>query len=143
MPPPFPDDSKARTSPKPREPTLREVADATGLYPLAAFEFLQSGLSFTVAQVHGKKLVSGTPRHVTGQQLCIGLRDYAWCRWGLMAGTVLRQWNITCTLDFGKMVFSMVEGGLLRTTEGDTLDDFRDVFNFKTLESDYQIECKA
>jgi len=143
MPPPFRDDSKPKTSREPTLPTLREVADRTGIFPEQAFLFLQSGLSFTVAKIHGKKLIGGPTRHVTGQQLCEGLRDYAHCRWGKMARTVLAKWNITGTLDFGRMVFTLVDAGLLKTTDGDTLDDFRDIYDFATLETGYQIECPA
>jgi uncharacterized repeat protein (TIGR04138 family) len=79
---------------------------------------------------------------VTGQQLCHALRDYALTRWGMMARAVLRRWGINQTLDFGRIVFTMVKAGLLRTTEGDTLEDFRDVFDFATFDAGYRIECK-
>jgi uncharacterized repeat protein (TIGR04138 family) len=92
--------------------------------------------------VHGKHLPPSQPRHVTGQQLCHALRDYALTRWGMMARAVLRRWGINQTLDFGRIVFTMVKAGLLRTTEGDTLEDFRDVFDFATFDAGYRIECK-
>lgn len=142
--------------------TLRQVADDGGLYPVEAFEFVQLGLSFTVNRIHGKDASTsqggspsqgaspsqgGSPsqsRHVTGQQLCEGLRDYALQQWGLLAKTVLGRWNVTSTLDFGRIVFSLVAGGLLKTTEGDTLEDFRNVYDFKTaFEAGYRIESKA
>lgn len=130
----------------PSEPlpkSLKEIADAVAIYPQEAFEFVERGLSFTVARVHGDR-EAGEPRHVSGQQLCEGLRDYALMQWGLLARTVLARWNIFGTLDFGRIVFGLVEHKRLKTTKGDTLEDFRNVFNFgAAFEAGYRIECKV
>ncbi|MCZ6766522.1 MAG: hypothetical protein O7D32_06285 [bacterium] len=69
-------------------------------------------------------------RHVSGQELCWGLRDLAIKRWGLLARTVLTKWKVRHTEDFGKIVFALIEQGQLRKQLGDTLDDFKDVFDF-------------
>ena len=60
----------------------------------------------------------------------MGLRDYAVAQYGRLALTVLRRWNIHRTEDFGKIVFAMVEAGLMRTSEEDTMEDFQGVFDF-------------
>ncbi len=107
-------------------------------YPPEAFLFVQRGLEFTVRRVHGEKAmqpqqtkVEDTPsRHVSGQLLCQGLRDYALQQYGLLARTVLKQWHINSTEDFGKIVFAMVESGLMQKTDQDTVHDFVDVFDF-------------
>src|ERR1700722_11811230 len=108
MPPPLPDDTAIPPTTSVPEPTLRDIADIAGHYPIEALDFVQRGLIHTVAQVHGRKIIAGQSRHVSGQQLCHGLKDYALMRWGLMARTVLRRWGITRTLDFGQIVFSLV-----------------------------------
>jgi len=69
-------------------------------------------------------------RHVTGQELCWGLRDLAIMRWGMLAKTVLRRWKVKKTEDFGKIVFALIEQGQLRKQPGDTLADFRSVYDF-------------
>jgi uncharacterized repeat protein (TIGR04138 family) len=69
-------------------------------------------------------------RHVTGQELCWGLRDLAVMRWGMLAKTVLRRWKVKRTEDFGKIVFALIEQGQLRKQPGDTLDDFKSVYDF-------------
>ena len=62
----------------------------------------------------------------------------------MLARTVLRRWNITSTLDFGRMVFAMVDGGLMQKTEEDSVEDFRNVYDFRNaFESDYHIPCPA
>ena len=136
--------------------TLQEVADAVGLYPVDAYAFVQQGLSRTVTSVHGpgeasleKKPAKPRPkppvdddvsRHITGRDLCLGLRDEAWDRWGLLARTVLARWNITSTLDFGRIVFALIEHRWLQKTDDDTIDDFQGVYEFRAaLETDYRV----
>ena len=69
----------------------------------------------------------------------------ALAKWGLMARTVLARWNISKTLDFGRIVFAMVDNGVMQKTDEDTLDDFRDVFDFKSAfnEAGYRIEMRS
>jgi uncharacterized repeat protein (TIGR04138 family) len=82
-------------------------------------------------------------RHVTGQQLCLGLRDLALERWGLMAGVVLRHWRIRTTEDFGRMVFALVESGHLQKRPEDALEDFRRVYDFRTtFDQGYQVRLR-
>jgi uncharacterized repeat protein (TIGR04138 family) len=48
-----------------------------------------------------------------------------------MAKTVLEHWGLKETGDFGNMVFNMIKVGLLSKTEEDSIEDFRDVFDFQ------------
>ena len=70
------------------------------------------------------------PRHVTGQELCLGIRDVAIERFGPLARTVFNHWGITKTEDFGRIVFNLIEAELMGKTDTDSLDDFRDVYDF-------------
>jgi uncharacterized repeat protein (TIGR04138 family) len=129
--------------PPPHEPkpqTLEKSAEDVGLYPPPAFEFIEEGLRFTVQKIHGATVDPNVCRHVSGQQLCEGLRELALTKWGMLARTVLSRWNITSTLDFGRMVFAMIEEGQMQRTDEDTLDDFRNVYEFrKSFDSSYRI----
>src|SRR5687768_8664566 len=128
---------------EPRQPekTLQQIVEEVGLYPAEAFEFVQQGLSYTVHKLHGEvteeKKVS---RHVSGQDLCDGLREFALMNWGLLARTVLARWNVRKTLDFGRIVFALVDNGYMQKTDDDTIEDFRDVFDFKSAFENYKIE---
>jgi uncharacterized repeat protein (TIGR04138 family) len=126
------------------EKALQAVIDEVGTYPAAAFQFVQAGLNHTVMGIHGPKDDPKTNRHVSGQQLCEGLRDYALEQWGLLARTVLARWNITSTYDFGRIVFAMVDNGLMQKTDDDTIEDFRNVYDFRTaFDAGYRIGIKA
>jgi uncharacterized repeat protein (TIGR04138 family) len=69
-------------------------------------------------------------RHVTGQELLAGIREYALAQFGPMALDVLHEWGIYKGEDFGEMVFSMVDAGLLSKTERDCRDDFKGGYDF-------------
>ena len=143
-----PSSSSSNQRGRARERTLQQIVHDLALYPLEAFQFVEEGLSFAANQVHGQlppgKTVPSASRHISGKQLCEGLRRYALLNWGLLAQTVLRRWNITCTLDFGRIVFALIDAGRLQKTEHDSLEDFRNVFDFRTaFEDDYRIEHKS
>ena len=69
-------------------------------------------------------------RHVTGQQLCEAIRRYAVQQYGLMAKSVLNEWGVRSTGDFGEIVFNLIDIGQMRKTENDRREDFENVFNF-------------
>ena len=113
-------------------PLTDRRASSTG-YPPAAYQFVREGLDHTASVMHGDAdpFDGNESRHVSGQQLCIGLRDYALRQFGSMAGLVLRTWNVRRTEDFGRIVFDMVEAGILRKTEDDAIEDFANVYDFE------------
>ena len=122
------------------EKTFDEIVDEVGVYSADAYRFVQEGLSFAVQKVHGDGADPETGRHISGQQLCDGLREYAIARWGLLAGTVLGRWGLTSTMDFGRIVFVLIENGMLQKTDHDRIDDFRNVYDFRTaFETKYRI----
>jgi uncharacterized repeat protein (TIGR04138 family) len=86
------------------------------LFVLSSVEFLQNRLD--------------ARRHVTGSELSWACRDLALERFGLLARTVLDCWGIRATADFGRIVYALVEIGLLSTQDGDTEADFLDVYQF-------------
>jgi uncharacterized repeat protein (TIGR04138 family) len=132
------------TPPADTEDVLLRVVREVGCYSLDAYLFVEQGIAYTVNRVHGKRKRPDQNMHVTGQQLCEGLRDLAIERWGLLAGTVLRRWGVTRTMDFGQIVFALVQKQLLSKTEDDRLDDFRDVFDFRAaFDGAYVIPPKA
>lgn len=101
-------------------------------YPMDAFIFVQRGLDHTVKRVHGESKPSAEPisRHVSGQQLCQGLREYALEQYGLLARTVLARWRIVNSEDFGHIVFALVDAGLMQKTAEDSIEDFTGVYEF-------------
>ncbi len=136
---------------QPDWPTIRARAD---LFPDQAFDFVREGLAHTSRSIHGEAAeqqagagsglggmgsgASGVAggggeedsRHVSPQQLCLGLRDLALKRYGLLAPTVLRRWGIRRTDDFGVIVYAMIDRKEMRCSDEDRIDDFAGVFDF-------------
>jgi uncharacterized repeat protein (TIGR04138 family) len=112
-------------------PTIRSRASQ---FPEEAFDFVREGLRLTSQTLHGKpEELDAAPderRHVSGQQLCMGLRDLGVQRYGLLARTVLGRWGIRKTEDFGTIVYSLIDRGELRAGDSDSIDDFKGVFDF-------------
>lgn len=103
----------------------------TSDYPIDAFAFVQEGLRHTVETLERNNDQLESPsRHVSGRELCIGLREFALGQYGMLARTVLQQWGIERTDDFGEIVFAMVDAGLMRANDDDTTDDFSGVYQF-------------
>jgi uncharacterized repeat protein (TIGR04138 family) len=93
-------------------------------YTVEAYAFVRAGLDFTVRSL--KK-----PRHVSGQELLEGIRQFSIEEFGPMTKTVLNGWGIQRTEDVGEIVFNMVETGLLGRTEEDNRDDFANGYDFE------------
>lgn len=68
--------------------------------------------------------------HVSGQQLCEAIRQYAVQQYGLLAKHVLNSWGVYATGDFGEIVFNLIEIEQMRKTNSDRREDFEDVFDF-------------
>ena len=96
-----------------REPRFHESAY---LFVLSALEFSQARLT--------------ERRHITGRELAEACRDLARQRYGVLARMVLEYWGVTSTADFGNIVFTLVDLGLLLSQATDTRDDFAGVFEF-------------
>ncbi len=86
------------------------------LFVLESIEYLQTTLPVR--------------RHVSGPELAIACRNHARAQYGLMAQPVLETWGIRRTEDLGRIVFTLVDVGLLVTRPGDREEDFRGVFDF-------------
>jgi len=133
----------------PTEQEWRQIRSRAASYPPEAFAFVREGLYYTVQSVHGEPvtpvgkaaegqiLVMKTQvdprderRHVSGQQLCLGMRDLAIQRYGLLARTVLQRWGVRRTEDFGTMVYAMIDRGELKNSPNDRFEDFQGVFDF-------------
>jgi len=117
------------------EEGIEKICERNTRYRPQAYRFVYEALDYTVQRL-------GERRHVTGRELCQGIRRFALEQFGMLAPEVFREWGITRTDDFGEIVFTLVENGLLGRTEQDTRDDFRAVFDFeKAFVEDFDIDA--
>ena len=93
-----------------------------------AYVFVREALDFTQKLI-GKQS-SGSIRHITGQELLDGIRQFALQQFGPMAVTVFEEWGVKNCRDFGDIVFNMVETSLLAKTDRDSRNDFQSGYDF-------------
>src|SRR6266478_8525249 len=98
-------------------------------YARDAYVFLRDSLDFTTKQQ--KKIKGVTVRHVAGPELLDGVRQYALREFGPMVMTVFASWGIHCCEDIGHMVFNLIDAGIFGKTEEDSLEDFKNVYDFE------------
>jgi uncharacterized repeat protein (TIGR04138 family) len=97
-------------------------------YAAEAYSFLREALDHTQKTI--AKDSRGRLRHVTGQELLGGIREFALAQFGPMAMMVLEDWGIHHCRDFGELVFNMVESDLLAKTDRDSRGDFESGYDF-------------
>lgn len=98
-------------------------------YHRDGYIFLRDALDFTTKQQ--KKVKGVSVRHVTGPELLDGVRQYALKEFGPMVMTVFDNWGIHSCQDVGHMVFNLIGAGVFGKTEEDSIEDFKNVFNFE------------
>ena len=102
---------------------LEKIIKQDSRYKADAYEFVMQARWFTQKKLNRKD-------HVSGQELLEGIREFGLEQFGPMTKSVFQHWGVESTVDFGEIVFNMVESGLMSKTDNDTREEFKDVFNF-------------
>ena len=108
---------------------LRKLALQDGRYSPEAFRFLYESLEHAL-RLTGRAEAEGADRHVSGREVLAGMRACATQQFGPLAAHVWRSWGVRESLDWGRIVFLLVEHGLLKRQEGDSIEDFAENFDF-------------
>jgi uncharacterized repeat protein (TIGR04138 family) len=104
---------------------LDRIRAVDGKYHERAYLFVLSALEYRQQQLP----VRG---HISGGELAWACRDFALDQFGLTARTVLSHWGLDTTDDIGRIVFVLIEVGLLIRQPSDQLEDFAGVYDFET-----------
>jgi len=92
---------------------------------------VRRALHYTVKTVTEK--AKRAVQHISGAQLLDGFRVYTLDQFGPMSMTVLESWGLHETMDVGAIIFNMVEHGVLGKTEKDSMEDFKNVYEFSEV----------
>ncbi|MCX6924308.1 MAG: hypothetical protein NT154_14005 [Verrucomicrobia bacterium] len=111
------------------EEALQKIQAKDPRYHREAYEFVREALDYTQKTI-GKD-TRGHIRHVSGQELLAGIREYSLQQFGPMARTVLEEWGIRGCADIGEIVFNMIEVEWLAKTDKDSRADFQDGYDFE------------
>ena len=114
-----------------QEEVLDQLQERNPRFHARSYEFVMMALHSVIQSLD-------EPRHISGRELTEGLRELAIGQYGLLARTVLEHWGIHETEDVGRVVFAMVEQGILVKEDEDGPKDFADVFDFEdAFETNY------
>jgi len=108
---------------------LDSIVTSDPRYQRDAYIFLRDALDFTTKQQ--KKIKGASVRHVSGPELLQGVRQYALKEFGPMVMTVFDNWGIHNSEDVGNMVFNLIGTGIFGKTEEDSIEDFKNVYDFE------------
>lgn len=106
-----------------------EICRKDSQYDAEVYSFVREGLDHTLKSLKRNGQNNGN-RHVSGTELLNGLRDYALKEYGPMSKMVLNVWGVNSCEDFGRIVFNLVNSGVLGKTDADSPNDFKNGFNF-------------
>jgi uncharacterized repeat protein (TIGR04138 family) len=116
---------------------LLELLQRDDRFKLEAYQFVRESLDYAqgvLGMGHGKSVGRGKQEaaesHLTGQELCHAIRQYALEQYGYMAKWVLGSWGIHSTSDFGEIVYNLISISLMKKSETDRREDFDDVYDF-------------
>ena len=110
---------------------LDSIVASDPRYQREAYAFLRDALDFTTKQQ--KKIKGVSVRHVTGPELLDGVRRYALKEFGPMVMTVFDSWGIRSCEDVGNIVFNLIGAGVFGKTEEDSIEDFKNVYDFEEI----------
>jgi len=112
---------------------LIQLLNEDSRYKPEAYFFVRDALSFAQEGMGSRsKSIEGKvgERHLSGQELCQAIRQFAIKQYGYMALPVFSNWGIVCTGDFGEIVYNMIRHDVMRKSEDDRREDFNDVYEF-------------
>lgn len=112
------------------EDAVERIVSVHPEYSPEAYAFLRDGLDWASEKLGRNQ---AKDHHLTGRELCEGLRDYALLQYGPLALLVLMQWGVFETSDFGKMVYWLIDEGVFGKKPEDRLSDFDDVYSFEEV----------
>jgi uncharacterized repeat protein (TIGR04138 family) len=110
------------------EEALDLISEKDPRFHREAYVFVKDALDYTQKAI--SKINKGSIRHVTGQELLAGIRDFALTQYGPMALMLLGEWGVRKCSDFGDIVFNMINVGWLAKTETDSKADFDGGYDF-------------
>lgn len=99
-------------------------------FHIEAYQFVREALAYAQEILKMPSQGGEGEHHITGQQLCEAIRQYAVEQYGFMAKTVLNNWGVHCTGDFGEIVYNLIRIKHMKKSDSDRREDFDDVYDF-------------
>lgn len=108
------------------ETIVEEIYEKDSRYKEDAYVFVMEALAYTQKKFKRSK-------HVKGEEMLLGMKELLLNKFGPMTMPVLEHWGIKSTEDFGNIVFNLVENRVLSKTEDDSIEEFKNGYNFEEV----------
>jgi uncharacterized repeat protein (TIGR04138 family) len=105
---------------------VKQIREKDSRFKPEAYSFVMESLDHTLRRL-------GEHRHVSAEELLQGLCDHAKERFGLLAHTVVESWGVTSAGDIGRVVYHLVEAGVLAKQVNDRYEDFDQDYDLKEI----------
>jgi len=114
---------------------IMELLQNDHRYHLDAYQFVREALAYAqkvmkMPATNDEGAEEKQDHHLTGQQLCRAIKEYALEQYGFMAKTVLNSWGIFNTGDFGEIVYNLIRVKEMRKSKSDRREDFDNQYVF-------------
>ena len=110
---------------------VSEIIESDSRYQRDSYSFVRDALDFTLkrrrSDPNSGDLID---RHVGGEELMDGFREFALKEFGPMVTTVLDEWGVRRCEDVGNIVFNLIDAGIFGKAEDDSIEDFCDCYDF-------------
>lgn len=112
----------------PFEQAVNDAVKHDPRYAPDAYHFLRDALDVTIKTMQqGRK---SAVEHVSGPELCEGVRTYALQQFGPMVPTIFEAWGLGTTRDIGEMVFNLIRTRAFSRSDSDKVEDFENIYSF-------------
>ena len=108
---------------------VREIIQKDRRYAEDSYYFINEAVHF--ASEYFSKPEFGQDRHLSGGELSEAIKEFTLSEFGSMSWAVLKNWGVYSTLDFGHIVFNLIDAEVLHASPSDRLADFDEVFDLK------------
>lgn len=102
---------------------LEEITRRDPRFSLRSYFFILAAVDYCLSRLRER-------RHLSGQELCEGIRDFAIMTFGPMTSFVFECWGIRACRDFGEIVYNLIDMNILTRSSRDRIEDFDDVYEF-------------
>lgn len=103
---------------------IDEIIKRDPRYKDGAYYFVSQAVPVIAKDIMDKAGITDPHYHITGQELVNGMINLLHEKYGCLAKDVVEFWGINDTLDFGNIVFNLIDENLLSASANDSIEDF-------------------
>lgn len=105
---------------------VEQIREKDATFKPEAYALVMESLDFAVRRLEER-------RHISAAELLHGFCDHAKRTYGLLAWAVIESWGITSARHVGRIVYQLIEVGVLAKQDSDRFEDFDDDWDLRDI----------